>query len=470
METNDFDRSDFDELSEYMERFRKVVGDVQEKTDVFCNSFVSGISKVREGLAKVSFTGLDGFLGKAEEKFSRLNVLAGKTGELLKEKVAGGGEAVVNGLASVSEMVYSVMDTMNALPRIRHLKITTNADENKAALEGIVGTGGRMKRLFDELEGNPLLKSTGLQKSMLGKMRSGWEVLNRSKEDIAGLMTISGKGMKEADDFRGGWRAIRNNKDHSLKGFGSSVKAVFKKREKTPEEGNSRNGFFSIFRKKDEGDKNWFTAVAGRLGEFKERTKNSLTERLTPLVSYGTRIAGAYSPLAGMAGNALNVTKLSGQLAGQAGMTWLKAARGWGIGDKDQNELAMGKISRGGEAWEMKFRDKLQKGEGWKERIFGAVGKVNHLMGMEYDPPGEKTTGKPVSLHEGMSAPGLGGDGNSLFGGGPSANAVTVNVGRLVENLTIESPNLTEGVEEMRNVVINELSRILNNANNLVMQ
>lgn len=457
METNDFDRSGFNELLGYMERFRQIVEKVEDKTDTFCNSFNSGIEKVRRGLEKIGLDGLAGSMDKLQGSVGRLNAGVMKTGTNLREVWVANAEAAVNGLASASEMTYSILSTVASLNKLGGIKISTDAEKNRQTLEGIVGSGERMQRLFDELQANPLLKNLGLEKDVFARPRARWEVLRQGKEDAVGLMNTYGEGREEAGQFAEGWKKIRNDKNHTLRGFGSAVKAVFQKKESLPGEEGQRKGFFSIFRKKGEEDKNWFTAVAARFTDFKDRTADSLAERFTPLMQYGTRIATSYSPLYGMAENAMNLMRLGGDFQANTRLAGLKMANGWGIGNREEQQMSMDKITRNRDEWSRKMLEKPEKAGYWQQRINGVVEQMGRFTG---------TTDQLPSFQESTSAPAMIPAMASLTGGG--GVPVAVNVGRLVENLYITPADLREGMEEVRNTVINELSRIVNNANNLV--
>lgn len=457
METNEFDRSDFNEILGYMERFRQIVEKVEDKTDAFCNSFNSGIEKVRQGLGKIGLDSLAGSMDKLQGSVGRLNAGVMKTGTNIREVWVANAEAAVSGLASASEMTYSILSTVASLNKLGDMEITNDAEKNRKALEGVVGSGERMQRLFDELQANPLLKNLGLEKDILAKPRSRWEVLRQGKEDAIGLMNTYGEGKEEAKQFATGWKTIKEDKNHTFRGFGSAVKAVFKKKETPSEEEGKRKGFFSIFRKKEEGDKNWFTAVGDRFKDFKDRTATSLTERITPLMQYGTRIATSYSPLYGMSKNAMNMVRLGNDFQVNTRLAGLKMANGWGIGDREQQQATMGRITKARDEWSQKMLEKPDKVDDWQKKIDGVVEKMSLFSGNKDNVP---------SFQESTVAPAMAPALAALTGEGGAP--VVMNVGRLVENLNITPADMKEGMDEVRNIVMSELSRIVNNANNLV--
>lgn len=465
MENNEFDRSDFKELLDYLKILRGKVDETQTKTDSFCTSFSSGLDKVGQALSKIKLSGLNGDVVKLQGYTRELNKWVKKNASLVKEIGIANAENTISFMATTSEMTYKVLDTLFSLDKIQNLKITTHAEENMKALDGIVGSGERMKELFDELKANPLLENLGLKEDPFAKLRSGWEVLRDSREDVTRLMTTYGEGMRNIQEFREGWKYIEENKGRSFNGLGSAVKTIFKKNEKQPGEEKQKNGFFSIFKKKGEGDKNWFSAVGHRFNAYKDRTKEDLQHRFLPLIDYITRLSGTYGVLGDMTGNAVNVLKLGKDFQGQAQMTWLKAANGWGIGDRRQQQEILVNLEKKETVRREKnevFQEKISDAE---EKMWETLGKMNAMVGQ--NPQSTPTLKGFPLLEKEVSVPEIAWvQSSAAHVLAQERRPAEVHIGSLVENLTITSANLSEGVDKIKETIIEELQRILNQVNN----
>ena len=466
MEEEKFDRSDFNELLGYLKDLRGMVDTVQVRTDAMCNSFNSGLEKVGKTVSKINLTGLSNKIVKLQEDSRLLNEWVAKTVPKVKEIGIANAEATVSFMASASEMSYNVLSTVASLNKLSEIKITTDAEENQKALEGVIGTGERMQELFDEIQANPLLKTIGGEKDLFAKFRSRWEVLRDSKEGAVRMMTTLGKVKEEFTYIRQGFEVLGEyKKERSFKGFGGVVKAIFKKKEKQPGEEKQKNGFFSIFRKKGEDDKNWFSAVGHRFNEYKDRTVADVKNRITPLADYVSRITAGYSPLAYMAETVVELGRLGEDFNGQAKMTWLRAANGWGIGNREMQEKEIAKLEQEEVERGVRTEEKRDRMADKTESAWKVVGQMNRLIGKNPKVTLVKGTLDHSDLQSSILAPEIAGIQSQASDWNVKERPVEVHVDRLVENLNITSSNMSEGVDKMREMVVGELRRILNNVN-----
>lgn len=471
MEINEFDRSDFNEVLGLLDRFREKVNTVQTKTQGFCTSFTSGLGDIQQKLTDikfVNFSGLVGTLGKMEQKIGHFDKWVTHAAENLTDKWVVNAEAAVSGLASTSEMAYTTIGTLASLGDLKNMKITTDLEENRKALEGVVGTGETMQRLFDELNANPLLKNLGFEEDIVGRLESKWKVLLGGKEELAGLMTTYGEARKTFQAIREDLAGM--SKYNPFKGFGKSVGALFKKRPVEPGEEGKKKGFFSIFRKKDPEDKNWFTAVAGRFKEYSERTKKNLTERVKPLVDYGTRFAHAYQPAWNVASNALTLKGLAGTFKDQSRLMGLNAANGWGIGDRAKNLEKMTGIREKGAKRGVEIQEQVDKVTGLQKKAGDLTKGMENFVGQDYQSSiyaYSSSDRDRLFVKQALPAPDYPGGGTEVWENGRPVNPVNITIGRLVENLNVKPENMTEGMSEIRDIVIDELTKIVYNANKM---
>lgn len=470
METNEFDRADFVELLGMLDSFGTKVGELKQKTGSFYSSFNSGLKITQKLLSflKVSDdTGLAKGLEKIQEVTGQFEKWIEKSADNITGKWVVNAKATVEGLASVSEMTYNVLSTITSLDKLGELKITTDAKANQTALEGIVGTGEKMRSLFDELSKNPLLKNIGIEGDVIGKLKGKWEVLLGVKGRLVELMTISGEAKETVKSVVGD--ISKMVKFNPVKGLGEAVGSLFKKKEDSKVEKGEKKGFFSIFRKKDPEDKDWFSAVAGRFKEFSERTKNSVQERVKPLLNYGVQLAQNYSPGFDVASNLLKLKKIGGKFTDTSKIAWFEAANGWGIGNEKENLKQIGNTKQEGVKRDGNIQKNMDKVTSLQAKVQGIVGKIDVLAGNPQEAAGANEQASAGILKE-VVAPDLQGNMPDLLNSANSSNPVSITIERLVENLNVKSENLTEGMAEIRDIVVNELSRIVFNANKMALQ
>jgi hypothetical protein len=188
---------------------------------------------------------------------------------------------------------------------------------------------------------------------------------------------------------------------------------------------------------------------------FGDIIKNYVVDRIKGLISGVGSIATAFKEL----------------FAGNWGKAWDAAKEGVaGISGSDAKRNAMHAGSKLGE----KFNAGFEKGKDAKKIKLPFQGMLSGNQPSKSPAFVGSSTGMPGDLNSESAGMGSSADVKSgitgITGGGQRNTNININLGNLIETFNINSETVEEGVDRMREIVTEQLLRVLNSSNKLSMQ